>query len=87
MHYFSHLCASQQRISLAPKLRLCVPGNLGCSPGVSGFDAWPTLVPTLYGLLDSPDDSVVDGTLSALDKICEVCARLCLTRHHVVVRL
>ena len=38
---------------------------------VAGLDAWPTLVPMLYRMLDSPEDSLVDGALSALNKICE----------------
>ena len=36
-----------------------------------GLAAWPTLVPSLYQLLDSPDPNIVDGSFSALHKVCE----------------
>ena len=38
---------------------------------VSGLDDWPALVPALYSMLDSPEGSLVEGALSALNKICE----------------
>ena len=36
-----------------------------------GLEAWPTLVPTLYRMLDSESEDFVDGALAALNKICE----------------
>ena len=36
-----------------------------------GLAQWPSLLPTLYAHLDSPDPPTMEGALAALHKICE----------------
>ena len=42
---------------------------------VAGLEAWPALIPTLCQALDNQDNSLVDGALAALHKICEARVR------------
>ena len=39
---------------------------------IGDLEAWPALIPALVDMLDSQNDSLVDGALSAFHKICEV---------------
>lgn len=47
-----------------------------------GLEAWPMLLPKLYAMLDSAEQSTLEGALSALSKICEVCFTHQSPDHH-----